>query len=131
MAGEPLPPPSDFLGNFIGYIAAIQERLEAEYGDDAGDFESVPDRALAEAQFIAAQNWLTERWGSHFPCPVCENVEWIVSEVAPGPRPAGFLGFYITCGYCGNTMHVVPGRADQQERIHPQQQSLEFPAPEQ
>lgn len=103
--------PSDFPGNFRAYIAHIQSELEAEYGDDAEPYESVSERAEAEAQFVAAQNWLVERWGEHFPCPVCKTNEWVVSQVGPAVRPAGYISFHVTCGYCGNTMHVVPGRA--------------------
>jgi hypothetical protein len=115
--------PADFLGNFQGYIEKIQEELEAQYGDDAGPYESVAARAAAEAQFTAAQNWLVERWGTHFVCPVCGNTEWTVSGVGPAIRPVGFLSFYVTCGYCGNTMHIVPGRADQDAPIYGQEQS--------
>lgn len=122
--------PSAFPQNFRGYITSIQEELEAEYGDDAGPFESVAQRAEIEAQFVAARNWLVERWGEHFPCPVCRNVEWTMSEVGPAPRPAGYLSFHVTCGYCGNTMQVVPGNAPMDApRLHDEQ--LHFPAPEQ
>jgi hypothetical protein len=129
MADQPISQtsPSAFPRNFRGYIASIQEELEAEYGDDADGFESVADRAETEAQFIAAQNWLVERWGEHYPCPVCQNVEWTVSGVGMALRPAGFLNFYVTCGYCGNTMQVVPGRAEQQAPHRPDQ--LQFPEP--
>lgn len=116
------PSPSEFRGNFAGFIDALQQYLEAEYGNDAGGYESVAVRAAAEAPFLAAQTWLVERWGSHFACPVCRNVEWTLSGVAAGPRPTGFLSFYATCGYCGNTMHVVPGRAEQDAPVYPTDQ---------
>jgi len=124
MATDPssLPSPSEFRGNFAGYIEALQHYLEAAYGGDAGEYESVVDRAAAEARFIAAQTWLVERWGNHYQCPVCGNVGWVLSDVALGPRPAGFLSFYVTCGFCGNTMHVVPGRAEQDTPIFPTNQ---------
>jgi len=129
MASEPnpMPSPSEFRGNFAGFIEALQQHLEDAYGGDAGEFESVSERANSEAQFFAAQMWLVEKWGPRYACPVCGNVEWTVSGVAAGPRPAGFLSFYITCGYCGNTMHVVPGRAEQDKPVHPTEQ---FPLPE-
>jgi hypothetical protein len=113
MAGEAYSdiPPSAFKGNFGGYVEAIQAELESRYGEDAGSYESVSDRAGIEAQYVAARNWLVERWGDHFPCPVCRNEEWTVSGVGPSLRPAGFLNFHVTCGYCGNTMQVVPGNA--------------------
>ena len=116
--------PAAFLGNFHGYIAHIQQDLEAQFGDDAGDFDSVPERAQREAEFIAARNWLVERWGSHFPCPVCRNVQWVVSEVGPALRPAGFFSFHVTCGYCANSMQVVPGRASQNTPERPNQLEL-------
>jgi hypothetical protein len=122
--------PSAYVGNFHGYIESIQEELEAEYGDDAGAFESVAQRAEVEAQFVAARNWLVERWGERFPCPVCRNVEWTMSEVGPALRPAGYLSFHVTCGYCGNTMQVVPGNAPMDAPRLPDEQ-LHFPAPDQ
>jgi hypothetical protein len=121
-------PPAAFLGDFAGYIEKVREELEAHYGDDAGQFTSVPERAEAEAPFIAARNWLVERWGEHFPCPVCKNVEWMVSGVGPAIRPPGFLSFSVTCGYCANTMQVIPGYAELQAPRLPDQ--LQFPAPE-
>lgn len=121
--------PSAFVGNFRGYIASIQAELEAEYGDDAGGFESVAQRAETDAQFVAARNWLVERWGERFPCPVCQNIEWTLSEVSPAVQPTGYFSFSITCGYCGNTMQVVPGNAPMDApRSHDEQ--LHFPAPE-
>jgi len=123
------PSPSEFRGNFAGFIDAVRRHLEAQYGDEMGGFESVADRAATEAQFIAAQAWLVERWGTHFACPVCANVEWYVSEVGPAIRPPGFLAFAVTCGYCGYSMDVVPGRADQDAPIRATQQ-IEFPAGE-
>jgi len=116
------PSPSEFRGNFAGFIEAMQGYLEGTYGADAGGYESVTERAAAEAPFLAAETWLVEKWGSHFPCPVCSNVFWTLSGVAAGQRPAGFLSFYATCGYCGNTMHVVPGRAEQDEPVFPTDQ---------
>ena len=120
------PSSSEFRGNFAGYIEALQQYLETSYGGDAGEYESVAERAAAEAPFLAAQSWLAERWGTHYPCPVCSNVEWTLSGVVAGPRPAGFLSFYITCGFCGNTMHVVPGRATQDAPVYPTDQ-FQFP----
>ena len=118
--------PADFLGNFAGYIARIQEDLETQFGDDAGQFDSVTERAEAQAPFIAAQNWLVEKWGESYPCPVCRNVEWTVSDISPTILPAGFLGFYVVCGYCANAMQVVPGYAELEAPRLPDQQ-LELP----
>lgn len=119
--------PASFLGNFGGYIAAIREILEPQLGDDPGQFETVQQRAEFEAGVIAAQNWLVERWGMHYPCPVCRNVEWTVSEIGPAFRPSGFLSFDVTCGYCGNTMQVVPGNAPMQEPRYAPDEQLQFP----
>ena len=126
---EEWPSPSDFPGNFRAYIGRIQELLEVEYEGDPGEFETVAERAAAEAQFLAAHDWLVERWGERFPCPVCRNVEWTVSQVLPAARPTGFLSFHATCGYCGNTMQVVPGRAEMDAPRLPDQQ-LHFPEPQ-
>ncbi len=130
MAGEPnpFPSPTEFRGNFSGYIEAIEQHLESTYEGDAGEHDSVAHRAASEAPILAAQTWLVERWGTHYPCPVCSNVEWGLSGVAAGPRPAGYFGFYITCGYCGNTMHVVPGLAQQEDPTYATEQ---FQLPEQ
>lgn len=122
-------PPSSFLGNFNGYIQQVRNELEASNTiDDPGSFASLDERLDAEAQFVAAQDWLVERWGAHYPCPVCQNVEWVVSEIGQAVRPAGFLSFTVTCAYCANTMQVVPGRAYLAEPVHPHQ--LQFPASE-
>lgn len=120
--------PADFRGNFGGYIKQIQREIEALHGDDSGDFPNVVERAQAEAPRVAAKNWLWDRWGDHFACPVCGNAQWAVSGVGGAAQPAGFLEFAITCGFCGNTMHVVPGQTYLDEPIRPAQ--LEFPAPE-
>ncbi|MGC1166623.1 MAG: hypothetical protein WA862_10995 [Solirubrobacterales bacterium] len=124
-----IPRPSAFLGNFGGFIEVVRKDLEEQYGDDAGQFESVAQRAEAQAPIVAAQGWLIERWGDHFPCPVCENVEWTVSEVGPAFRPTGYLSFHVTCGYCGNTMQVVPGIVSL-EAPRREDKQLHFPEPE-
>ncbi len=123
-------PPSDFLGNFSGYVKQVRDELEAAAweSDDPAPFDTAAERLDAEASFFAAQDWLVERWGEHFPCPVCRNEEWIVSEVGPALRPSGFLAFAVSCGYCGNTMQVVPGRAYLNEPAHKNQ--LQFPEPQ-
>jgi hypothetical protein len=126
---EDFPSPSEFKGNFQGYIERLREILEPTYGEDSGPFQTVADRAEAEAQYYAARNWLVERWGDHSPCPICQNVEWTVSWVAPAIRPAGFLSFYVTCGYCGNAMQVVPGNAPMDAPRFAGEQ-LHFPAGE-
>ena len=110
--------PSDFIGNFAGYIEAVQRELELERDD--GDTRPV----ALEARFLAAQRWLVERWGEEFPCPVCRNTVWVVSDVAGGSRPTGYLIFFVTCAYCGNTMQVVPGVAHFVAPQAPQQQKL-------
>ncbi len=116
MSYEPMRPPAiaeelnEFLGNFRGYIDRLKEQKLREIGDP-GKFEDIAERAEFEASIEAAQNWLVERWGPHYPCPVCQNVEWTVSIVLPTLRPVGFLGFHVTCAFCGNTMQVVPGKA--------------------
>lgn len=120
--------PDDFRSNFGGYINQIQRDLEALHGNDPGNFPTVVERAQAEAPFVAARKWLEARWGAHFACPVCSNVSWTVSEVGPADKPAGFLAFAVTCGYCGNTMQVVPGQAYLDAPIPSRQ--LEFPAGE-
>jgi hypothetical protein len=125
----PFPSPSEYKGNFGGFIEALKELLEPGYGDDSGDFDSVADRAVAEAQFLAAQIWLVDKWGNHHPCPICSNTQWVVSGIGQALRPVGFLNFFVTCGYCGNTMQVVPGRAHQDHPVLPDEQ-LQFPTPE-
>jgi predicted RNA-binding Zn-ribbon protein involved in translation (DUF1610 family) len=120
--------PSDFRGNFGGYIEQVQRELEAHHGEDSGSFPTVVERAQAEAPYFAARNWLVEKWGEHFPCPVCGNVEWTVSEVGPAVQPAAYLTFHVICGYCGNAMQVVPGQAYLDTPTIPQQ--LQVPAPE-
>ena len=121
-------PPDSFQGNFGGYIKQIQRELETVHGSDAGDFPNVVERAQAEAPYVAARNWLFARWGDHYACSVCKNVAWAVSEVGPAERPAGFLAFAVSCGYCGNTMQVVPGQTYLEAPVSPKQ--LEFPAGE-
>jgi hypothetical protein len=121
--------PAQFVGNFQGYIQAVQKELEGIYGKDAGQFESVSERAELEAPIVASRTWLVERWGEQFPCPVCENVEWTLTEVSPTIRPRGFLAFSVVCGYCGNTMDVVPGYAPMDAPRRYEQ--LHFPAPDQ
>ncbi len=123
--------PSEFRGNFGGYIERIQRELEDRYGDDAGNFETVVERAQAQAPYVAARNWLVERWGEFYPCPVCRNVEWTVSDVATATRPQGYLTFSVICGYCGNAMQVVPGFAEMDEPRLPPQEELQLPAPDQ
>jgi hypothetical protein len=131
MAGETeFSSSSEYKGNFAGYVEQIQRELEELHGEDAGDFKTVVERSQAEAPFIAARSWLEERWGNPYPCPVCQNVSWTVSEVAPAHQPSGSLTFRLSCGYCGNTMQVVPGLALQDAPEPPRQQPL-FPAPEQ
>jgi hypothetical protein len=121
--------PNDFLGNFSEYVKQVQKDLEAIFGDDPGPFATVAEHAEARAPSIAAQSWLVERWGEHYPCPVCRNVEWTVTEVARSEISAGFLAFYVICGYCGNAMRCVPGYADLEvPRVLDEQ--LQFPAPE-
>jgi hypothetical protein len=120
------PSPLEFRGNFAGFLDAVQKQLERNYGEDADGFESVAERALAEAPFVAARTWLVERWGSHFPCPACQNTQWTVSEMVSDIPPAGFLSFGVTCSYCGNTMYVAPGRAEQDEPIYRDEQ-IQFP----
>lgn len=117
---------SDFRGNFAGYIEQVQRELETLHGDDAGEFENVVERSQSEAPLVAARNWLEERWGHRYPCPVCGNILWTISEVAPSMQPGGFLSFSITCGFCGNTLHVVPGQALQDSPVlqQPAQESL-------
>lgn len=110
--------PAGYLGNFGGYVEQVEKDLENHFGDDPGVFETVQERAEARAPFFAAQAWLVERWGEHYPCPACQNIEWMVSEIGPASRPAGFLSFVVTCGYCGNTMEVVPGRAVQSAPVY-------------
>ena len=113
MADDPrqAPLPSEFRGNFGGFIAAVQKTIEKAY--EGEDERPDPEALEADARFMAAQAWLVERWGMHYACPVCKNVEWTVSDVGPAIRPAGYLSFFVTCGWCGNTMQIVPGNAVQ------------------
>jgi hypothetical protein len=124
---EQITSPSSFLGNFGGYIRKVKEDLEAAFEDDPGEYETVAERAGARAPFIAAQRWLIERWGEHYPCPVCDNVEWAVTEIAPSEIAGGVYAFYVVCNYCGNAMRCVPGYA---ERNAPQVLDNEPPFPE-
>lgn len=125
-AMSPLPTPhgfssaADFRGNFGGYIEQVQRELEDFHGQDAGEFQNVVERSQAEAPVVAARNWLEERWGDRYPCPVCSNVLWTISEVGPSVQPSGFLSFSVTCGFCGNTLQVVPGQALQDSRVLPE-----------
>lgn len=120
--------PAGFLGNFGKYIEQVEDDLEKHFGDDSGAFETVKERAEARAPFFAAQAWLVERWGEHFPCPVCENTQWTVTEVGPS-EPAGLLGFFVVCEYCANAMRVVPGYASREAPYRSSQ--LHLPVPEQ
>lgn len=125
-----LPSPGDYPGDFGGFIEEIRRRLEAARGGDPGAFDTLEERLAAEAPFLAARTWLRERWGEYYECPVCENVEWTVSGVGPALRPSGFLTFSVTCGYCGNTMQVVPGYAEQEELHRAPPDQPRFPGEE-
>jgi len=107
-----LPSPGDYPGDFGGFIEEIKRLLLEAHGDDAGLFTTVQERVESEGPFLAARAWLRERWGEYYECPVCKNVEWTVSSIGPAVRPSGFLSFTVTCGYCGNSMQVVPGYAE-------------------
>lgn len=130
LSREEISSPANFLGNFGAYIEQVQKDLEAFFGDDADAFETVAERAEARAPFIAAQMWLVERWGEHYPCPVCRNVQWTITEIHPSEVPPERMWtFYVACGYCGNAMRCIPGYAEQNEPVLLDEQ-LHFPAPE-
>jgi hypothetical protein len=119
--------PEDFKGSFRQHIAETQKRLEAQYRDEAEgepDSADIERRAEEEAQFVEAQDWLIDRWGEDFPCPVCRNTRWLVSTIVPAYND--FLSFYVTCRYCGNAMSVVPGNTDM-DAPQPPDSQLQLP----
>jgi len=118
--------PPSFRATFAAMSNVSAKSSKLDMPAIPGEFESVSERADFDSQYYAARNWLVERWGEQHACPICGNVEWTLSGVAPAIRPTGFLSFHATCDYCGNTVHVVPGRAtkDSPRRIDSQ---LELP----
>jgi hypothetical protein len=125
-----LPSPAEYPGDFGGFIEEIKRRLRESHGEDAGLFDTVEERVENEGPFLAARTWLTERWGEYYECPVCKNVEWTVSSIGPAIRPSGFLSFAVTCGYCGNSMQVVPGYAEMENPHFAPSERPQFPAGE-
>lgn len=120
--------PEDFQGNFAQHIAEARKRRENQLRlEGQTDEVAITELAEQEAQFGEAQRWLVDHWGEEFPCPVCSNVQWVVSNVFDGHN--GFLSFYITCRYCGNSMSVIPGQADLDAPIHKTHQ-LQLPTEE-
>ena len=88
----------------------------------------IPEQAEAQAQYVVANDWLIEKWGTHHDCRECGNIEWTVSTVFPA-IPSGFFSFLVTCRFCGNTLQLIPGHADLDEPHRAWQ--MQFPAPEQ
>jgi hypothetical protein len=113
--------PEDFDGTFGQHIAETRKRLENQMRlDGETDEVAITENAEAEAQFMEAQRWLVDHWGEEFECPVCSNVQWIVSGTLPAYN--GYLSVQVTCRYCGNSMLAIPGVADLEAPVHKTQQ---------
>jgi hypothetical protein len=120
--------PEGFEGNFSQHIAEARKRRENQLRlEGETDEVAITERAEEEAQFLEAQRWLVDHWGEEFECPVCSNVQWLVSNIFPAYN--GFSSFQVTCRYCGNSMSVIPGHADLPAPIHRTQQ-LQLPTEE-